>query len=431
MALEQQQKIPKKEEEDGIKCTDGSIEELDRVFKLSDKYNIDVILDLHGVKGSQNGFDNSGQTKSLEINNNHFVHWTIRSANWIGEFDVDTKEYINIDDLSIEHSKTVLTYIIQKYFSYKKLRGLTVLNEPWEYTPDDILKKFYQDIFDIFQIYMSPDKLFIIHDSFRSQIWNNFKFNNNNKNYTILLDTHQYTAWNNKYISYDILIDSCNKWQSPYANYQYIIGEWSLAIDNCQMWLNGFMDNVPNYPLFTCSFEKCPKYNEYKNDLDNCIYGPFGTGVSYPTNNNECPVSISLLEHFLLDNKIYTEKELAKKLFDAKSSAFEKETYGWIYWNFRTESNSYQWDYLAYIDLVNNDTNKLNYLNIDKQFYIYIIITIMTLFIIFVVYKIIFFQRGKNQYVPIEQLDLNYKLDEKTSIYKKNPSYDCKTIISV
>jgi glucan 1,3-beta-glucosidase len=421
---------PYLKKEDGIKCTDGSIEELDKIFNMADKYNIDILLDLHCIKGSQNGFDNSGQTKSVEINDNHFKHWEIRTANWIGDFDIDTKKYINIDNFSIEHSKKVLKYIIVKYSSYNNFKGLTVLNEPWEYTPDDILKNFYQEIFDIFQYYMASDKLFIIHDSFRSQIWEYFYFNNNNKNYTILLDTHQYTAWNNKYPSFEILINSSNQWQSPRAKYKYIIGEWSLAIDNCEMWLNGFMDNIPNYPLFECSYKKCPKYKEYKKYLDNAIYGPFGTGISYPNIFNECPVSISLIDHFLFNEKTHSEKELAKKLFIAKSKAFEKETYGWIFWNFRTESQSYQWDYLAYIDLINNKEESTKILNIyifdiHKNYIIFlIIILILILFLVYILYKYRYKKKDKYNYIPVQQY-------EKTLIYKEIPLYNGKTTIDI
>ena len=432
---------PYLKQENGITCTNGSIEELDRVFNIANKYNIKIIIDLHGVKGSQNGFDNSGQTKLVEIHNNRFKHWEIRSANWIGEFDLYTKEYISFDDLSIEHSKNVLKNIIKKYSIYDNLKGLTVLNEPWEYTPEIFLKKFYIEIFDIFQTYMSFDKLFIIHDSFRSQIWEDFYIDNNNKNITILIDTHQYTAWNDKYISFDILLDSSKKWQSPRANYKYIIGEWSLAIDNCQMWLNGFMDNVPNYPLYTCTYQMCPKYREFKKNLDNSIYGPFGTGVSYPNNYYQCPTSIPLNGHFLLNDNIFPEKDLAKKLFEAKSNAFEKESFGWIFWNFRTESESYQWDYLAYINLINSNTNKdVNYLIYKYTIITIIIVSILS--IICLIYCLIIYNIRKNkkyEYVSVKQFEItDYKnkykdsiLNEKSFINKKVPLYTIDKTINI
>ena len=32
----------------------------------------------------------------------------------------------------------------------------------------------------------------------------------------------------------------------------------SLATDNCAMWLNGFNDNVPGYPVVKCQRVECP-----------------------------------------------------------------------------------------------------------------------------------------------------------------------------
>ena len=339
-------------EEDGIKCTDGAIEILDNLFAIAEKKNIEILIDLHTVKGSQNGFDNSGQSRRVEIHKNHFTHWDIREANWIGDFDITTKKYTSYNNESIQHSIQVLDIIIQKYATYSAFYGLNVLNEPWEYTPVDFLQSFYQEIFDIFTLHMPSNKVFIIHDSFRSQIWNTFEFARNDKNFTIYLDTHQYTAWNQKYDTITDLFVSSKGWQSPLSKYAYLIGEWSLAIDNCEMWLNGFMDNVPNYPLFECTYRKCPKYTEHLLELSYAKYGPFGSGVSYPLENNVCPVSIPLQTHFGLDIEEYI---LARQLFDAKSSAFEKNSAGWVYWNFRTESGSYQWDFLSYVDMISNN----------------------------------------------------------------------------
>jgi hypothetical protein len=114
-------------------------------------------------------------------------------------------------------------------------------------------------------------------------------------------------------------------------------------------------------------------------------FGPFGTGESYPikdiySNNYKCPVSIPLSKHFpnLEETSVYseTEERLAEQLFLSKTRAFEKETAGWIFWNFRTEPASYQWDYLAYLELTNKNTeinksfdtkysNKNNYYSIS------------------------------------------------------------------
>lgn len=51
-----------------IGCTDGSLEELERVLALLRKYGLRALLDVHAMVGSQNGFDNSGEARK--------VHWT-------------------------------------------------------------------------------------------------------------------------------------------------------------------------------------------------------------------------------------------------------------------------------------------------------------------------------------------------------------------
>ena len=49
-----------------IGCFDGALEELDRVLRLCEKYDIGVLLDIHAMRGSQNGLDNSGSTGNME-----------------------------------------------------------------------------------------------------------------------------------------------------------------------------------------------------------------------------------------------------------------------------------------------------------------------------------------------------------------------------
>ena len=48
---------------------------------------IGVLLDIHCLKGSQNGFDNGGKSSkviwNLETLQN-FSHWPVRDAEWIG-----------------------------------------------------------------------------------------------------------------------------------------------------------------------------------------------------------------------------------------------------------------------------------------------------------------------------------------------------------
>ena len=40
-------------------CMDGVVEKIDWVFDTCAKYNVSILLDVHGMKDSQNSFDNS------------------------------------------------------------------------------------------------------------------------------------------------------------------------------------------------------------------------------------------------------------------------------------------------------------------------------------------------------------------------------------
>ena len=87
-----------------VNCTAGALHELDRVLDLAHAYGMRVLLDLHGVKDSQNGFDNSGRMAAIEWTQvpvmppaggvassgavqSTFSHWALQSPGWIGEFD--------------------------------------------------------------------------------------------------------------------------------------------------------------------------------------------------------------------------------------------------------------------------------------------------------------------------------------------------------
>ena len=49
-----------------VGCTDGALDYVDRLLGWAEKYNLSVLIDIHGVIGSQNGFDNSGQMMGFE-----------------------------------------------------------------------------------------------------------------------------------------------------------------------------------------------------------------------------------------------------------------------------------------------------------------------------------------------------------------------------
>jgi hypothetical protein len=220
------------------------------------------------------------------------------------------------------------------------------------------------------------------------------------------------------------------------------------------MWLNGFMDNIPNYPLQPCYYEKCPRLNDgnNKNYIKNTINGPFGSGKSYPLYNGFCPVTTPIYLNKKISNTsisnekknifIYSsnnnneyEKKYATIFYKELTTIFEKKTVGWIFWNFRTSSNAYSWNYLSlynigYIDNKYNNINidNIKYLNIISSnniilnYVIYLTIIIILLFVLSFIYKR--YNIKYNEYKPINNIYTDYNkinITEKSSLFiKKN-----------
>jgi glucan 1,3-beta-glucosidase len=57
---------------------EGAKEKIDWFYDMAAKHNIKVLMDVHAMKDSQNGYDNSGKASNMEwIDDNNFQHWPI------------------------------------------------------------------------------------------------------------------------------------------------------------------------------------------------------------------------------------------------------------------------------------------------------------------------------------------------------------------
>ena len=183
-----------------IGCYDGAMEELQRVLDLCKKYKLKALLDVHAMKKSQNGFDNSGQGMrvrwmpvSAETPDAYtsFEHWPIRAADWIGPFDVESQSYGEIDTANINRSLAVIGKIVELHAADEAVWGLEPVNEPWQFIPLEPLKQFYWDAYHLVRK-GAPSWRFVMHDSFRGYpaAWWDFMKGCPNK----AMDSHIYQA---------------------------------------------------------------------------------------------------------------------------------------------------------------------------------------------------------------------------------------------
>ena len=136
--------------------------------------------------------------------------------------------------------------MLLRWGNHPALIGFEPVNEPWKYTDLRVLKILYRDVRKMMQR-LAPDKYFVFHDSFRPlyEHWDDL-FDGNDTNLTAV-DHHPYVAWKflptvDEVCNYQLVKNFAYAEDFRKNGIEVWIGEWSLATDNCAMWLEGFND---------------------------------------------------------------------------------------------------------------------------------------------------------------------------------------------
>lgn len=207
------------------------IGELDSAFDWAEKYGIQILIDMHMVPGSQNGFDNGGISGV---------------CTWAQNPD------------EVEYVLNVLERLAKRYGKREGLFGIQPLNEPlvgnqeWadmdvkdRYKPVDeelyelsapisleFLKEYYQKVYERLHPLLSDGKWIVYHDAF--SVWNWFTFMLGESYENIVFDTHVYLFniesvglqgkfWNSAFIHGNGILMRILQTRFP-----VICGEWSL-----------------------------------------------------------------------------------------------------------------------------------------------------------------------------------------------------------
>ena len=353
--------------EEGVRCNDGALDELDRALELSHKYGLKVLLDMHAWIGSQNGLDNSGETKyvrwaskfdsgtsgEMYAPKGTFEHWAYKGWDWIINSTADWGMAMQlINQPHWDHSMRVLAKVAKLYGGHKAVWGLEPVNEVGAWTPMDVLRKFYWEAYAIVRK-EAPHWIFLMDTSFRGGEVGQNDFMKGCPN--VALDKHPYHAWAPWGAIETYYKRSCGWAEENTAiekdvSLPVVSGEWSLAMDTCAMWLLGFNDMQPGEPRAICDMVPCPCSGGKTGTMDECylgeehpglpldatngLLGPFGSGISGPM-FGRCPREMALSEY---------EDEWMTTLAHKQIAAFN-EGHGWFFWNFRTEFEPH-WDYL-------------------------------------------------------------------------------------
>ncbi len=208
----------------------GGIEYLDKAFDWAEEYGLKILIDLHTVAGSQNGYDNGGITGVCKWHKN---------------------------PAEVQFALSVLERLAKRYAARKGLYGIEVLNEPiswlvWMtapstrraedkeeargsgHVPMKFLKQFYLEAYQILRKYLPEEKVIVFHDGFRLGRWKDFFVKNQMKN--VILDTHIYIFAMESYIPirsmhiYRFFVWWNQKSIGRAAKYTpVVVGEWCIG----------------------------------------------------------------------------------------------------------------------------------------------------------------------------------------------------------
>jgi glucan 1,3-beta-glucosidase len=185
------------------------LETMDWAFRTAKANGLSVLLDLHGVPGSQNGWDHSGRQGALG--------WHTSKEN-------------------IAHSLRVIEGLAARCKDYDNLLGIELVNEPREDVPLDILKSYYQEGYQRVRKHLSKERaVVVIHDAFRPYQWENFMPESDYSN--VILDTHLYQCFSDQDHQRDIhgqievaAVERKQQLDKMRKQHACIVGEWSLGL---------------------------------------------------------------------------------------------------------------------------------------------------------------------------------------------------------
>jgi glucan 1,3-beta-glucosidase len=262
---------------DGLPYQKGADKYLEKAIGWARKFQMKVWVDLHGLPGSQNGFDNSGQTGAHD--------W--QKGN------------------NLERSTRVLEVMAEKYGSEQYsdvVVGLELVNEPKPDEGNDFgtTQKWARDTVAAVRSKVANKKLTIImHDSFKEpESWASIGEELNKGGQNLFgIDTHLYQVFSqqDKDLNQDGHIKEACGWSNKIGptnqKVPVYVGEWSAASEICM--------------------------NESKQE---------SAGTSCTTKGCQCESS---------DMSTWSDGlvEQARRYVEAQLDTFEKHSHGYFVWS--------------------------------------------------------------------------------------------------
>ena len=283
-----------------------------RGIEWARRYGLRVKLDLHGMPGSQNGWNHSGRQGT--------VGWLVGP-----DGKVNAQRTLDIHDQ------------LSKFFAQDRYKNVVALyglgNEPAKVIPQDALIEWTEAAYKIVHD-NGVGAIQVFSEAIRGlEAWKG-KLQGHGDN--LVVDVHEYTIFDDGLIGlkHSARVDfACTAFAGGMTSSMdtstgfgpTIVGEWSQADTDCTLYLNG----VGNGARWAGTF----------------FSGDGGPEPKCPTLDSRCDCDKANADPSTFSRSY---KLFLQTWAEAQMSAFEK-SWGWFYWTWKTET-AYLWSYEAGLD---------------------------------------------------------------------------------
>jgi len=339
-----------------VGCMDGAAEKIDWFYNTCAKYNIKVLMDVHAMKDSQNGYDNSGKTSNVVWSDaSHFLHWANQASNWYGDWNVATQKYEHYNFASVNWGLQVHESLLQRWGSHSAFYAFEPINEPQYQPVIEVLQDFYRQSRKLVQRY-TANAWFVMHNAqvLDPEVWNSL-FRDDDMDH-VAIDIHWYQAFLTG-ARFQTPQDACDEYETVISQqvdrlkYPVWLGEWALATDVCAWWLGGF-NTANTHPQYTCEQVACPTPYMAMTDAGKGVdipdrtktdaYGPFGD----PTMAN----SSLIVQGTCTSDSLYFKGDNVTKIARCALDTFDRHVNATFLWTAHNEIEE-KWDYVKAWDL--------------------------------------------------------------------------------
>lgn len=204
----------------------SGLQHLDFAFKQAKLHKLKILIDLHGLPGSQNGEQHSGRAGKTE---------------W------------HLSEMNINASLEFLTQICIRYGKHQSLWAIEIINEPGRGIPIPILTDYYLKAIRIIKKYCPDEIIPVLSDGFRPKQMVKALKRQNTDNVTLDMRFYQTYSALDKLLGFKSSLWMVKYWgrkiYRTQKHYPVIVGEWSggLGIDKTALARTGKKEITREY----------------------------------------------------------------------------------------------------------------------------------------------------------------------------------------